>query len=98
MQKNERCMGMVSAFQDATTLRPDGDWHEKGALSCSTDRWSSTESRVVGGLDMLQIYIFQTRMTGCFNAILPAANPKELLQHIQNRSYSCFQADLLESR
>jgi len=66
MQKNERCMGMAAAFQDATTLRPDGEQHEKGASLHSSFQSQSTESRVVGGLDMLQIYMHQTRMTGCF--------------------------------
>ena len=65
MQKNERCIGVATAFQDATTLRLDGDEHEKGASMHSHIQSISTESRVVGGLDMLQIYMHQTRMTGC---------------------------------
>lgn len=68
MQKNERCIGVATAFQDATTLRLDGEEHEKGASVHLHIQSISTESRVAGGLDMLQIYILQTCMTGCFKS------------------------------
>lgn len=68
MQKNERCIGVDTAFQGATTLRLDGEEHEKGDSMHSSIQSISTESRVVGGLDMLQIYILQTRMAGCFKS------------------------------
>lgn len=68
MQKNERCIGLATAFQGTTTLRLGAKEHEKGASMHSNTQSISTESRVVGGLDMLQIYMLQTRMTGCFRS------------------------------